>query len=114
MVKRFTKRNEGFCCLHCGGEVPAGSHGTIRNHCPSCLYSQHTDIDPGDRAATCRGLMTPVHAYYLSGTITLVHRCARCGFERENKIAQAPGVAPDDLPRVYALMRESAHTAPVR
>jgi hypothetical protein len=35
------------------------STGSYRNHCPACLWSKHVDVQPGDRAATCRGLMRP-------------------------------------------------------
>ena len=29
------------------------------NHCPRCLYSKHVDINPGDRAEQCDGMMEP-------------------------------------------------------
>ncbi|WP_265181671.1 RNHCP domain-containing protein [Geomicrobium sp. JCM 19055] len=35
-------------------------NGSYRNHCPSCLYSKHVDVIPGDRASTCHSLMEPI------------------------------------------------------
>ena len=56
-MKRFNRRIEDFTCEHCGTEV----HGNgYTNHCPNCLWSKHVDINPGDRAADCGGLMEPI------------------------------------------------------
>ena len=52
---------ESFTCKSCGREVvPTGAGSNHRNHCPNCLCSQHLDIEPGDRAADCGGLMEPI------------------------------------------------------
>ncbi len=107
-MKRFTRRNEPFTCSHCGQAVPPGTRGINRNHCPYCLYSQHVDVNPGDRAAECGGMMPPLRAYYLSGHITIIHRCERCGFERQNRAAESPCEVPDDLDVIYALMRKDS------
>lgn len=57
----FIMRNESFICEHCGFEVSPHPSGSARNHCPKCLYSKHVDEDsPGDRLATCYGLMEPI------------------------------------------------------
>ena len=42
----------------------------------------HVDIDPGDRAATCRALMEPRALVYERGEFLVVHRCTACGAER--------------------------------
>lgn len=42
------------------------------------------DIDPGDRAATCGGLMEPVALEGSSPEYSIMHRCTRCGIERRN------------------------------
>ena len=84
---RFTRRVESFTCEVCGRDV-AGTGYT--NHCPSCLWSKHVDVNPGDRAADCGGRMEPVAAYPERGEIVLVHRCVRCGALRRNR------AAPDD------------------
>lgn len=53
--------NDNFTCRNCGWMVtPLGAGTSHRNHCPNCLYSVHLDIEPGDRAADCGGLMEPV------------------------------------------------------
>jgi hypothetical protein len=57
------------------------------NHCPHCLWSRHVDINPGDRAASCRGLMEPVAIELKSGEKIIVHRCLSCGELRRNKAA---------------------------
>jgi hypothetical protein len=109
-MKQFTKRNEAFTCAHCGKAVPAGTHGVMRNHCPYCLASLHTDKNPGDRQSTCGGTMKAIQAYYLSGRITLVHRCTRCGLERKNRIAELPCDPPDDLDVIMQLMEQVARS----
>lgn len=53
--------NETFTCRICGRlVVPEGAGGNHRNHCPNCLSSLHLDIEPGDRASDCGGIMEPV------------------------------------------------------
>ena len=41
------------------------------------------DVNPGDRASECHGLMEPVDFDLKKG---LLHRCTICKFERYNKI----------------------------
>lgn len=87
---RFIARNDGFICENCHKEVePIKYGGSYRNHCPFCLWSKHVDSSvPGDRANQCQGLMEPVGVTTKSGgEYTLVHRCAKCSFERLNRIA---------------------------
>lgn len=57
------------------------------------------DEYPGDRAATCGGLMEPVGAEQKGGAITLVHRCVRCGHIKRNRAA-----ANDDFDRLLAVL----------
>ena len=57
------------------------------NHCPRCLWSKHVDVNPGDRAAVCGGLMEPIAVEGISSEFRLVHRCVRCGYERKNIVA---------------------------
>lgn len=79
----FVRFKEDFVCEHCGHEV----HGNgYTNHCPQCLWSKHVDIEPGDRAESCGGLMEPV-GIELRGKDTLVQqRCTLCGRMWKNKI----------------------------
>lgn len=81
------------------------TNGSYRNHCPSCLYSKHVDIVPGDRAAACGGLMAPVGLDYRPGKgHVLVHRCMRCGAVRRNRIA-VDAEQPDDLDAILRVGR---------
>jgi hypothetical protein len=45
----------------------------------------HVDIQPGDRAATCRALMEPIAIEYVKGDFVIVHRCTACGHQRRNR-----------------------------
>ncbi len=80
----FTRTIENFTCEHCGATV-AGDGYT--NHCPQCLWSKHVDVEPGDRAADCHGLMRPVSAEPDRDGYSIYHRCARCGKIRSNRSA---------------------------
>ncbi|MBQ2511949.1 MAG: RNHCP domain-containing protein [Clostridia bacterium] len=95
-MKRFVKNDEGFVCAHCGCEVPPLGQ-TSRNHCPRCLWSVHLDINPGDRAAGCGGLMEPVKAVPDSRKgFVIIHRCTKCGKISRCKAAYGAKVFPDD------------------
>ncbi len=73
----FTRKIEDFECSHCGARV-AGNGYT--DHCPVCLWSKHVDINPGDRANECCGMMKPVSAIMdRKGTYTITYKCAKCG-----------------------------------
>ena len=101
--KRFAKNDSGFVCAHCGKRVePLGY--TSRNHCPFCLWSVHVDVNPGDRANPCGGLMEPIAAEpdARRGYI-IVHRCEKCGAVRRNRAAHEAPVQPDDLGLIIAL-----------
>ncbi len=45
----------------------------------------HVDVYPGDRAATCRGLMEPVGLLYERGKFIVVHECASCAVRRHSR-----------------------------
>lgn len=77
----FLRKKEDFVCEHCGAVV-VGSGYT--NHCPECLWSKHVDIEPGDRAATCGGLMEPVAVSCVADRYRMTHRCIICGYEKIN------------------------------
>lgn len=97
-TKRFTKNDSGFICANCGYEVlPLGY--TSRNHCPRCLCSLHLDVNPGDRASDCGGIMDPASAEPdpKRGYI-ITHRCRKCGALRRNKSA-----SDDDVEKIIAL-----------
>lgn len=80
---------ESFTCKSCGREVvPIGAGTNHRNHCPNCLCSQHLDIESGDRAADCGGLMEPIGVWVRkNGEWAIIHRCRICGALSSNRIA---------------------------
>ena len=95
--KLFTKNDNGCICANCGFEVkPLGY--TSRNHCPKCLCSLHVDVNPGDRACECHGIMRPVKVVTdpKKGYIIL-HKCDKCGEIHRNKAAHEAKVQPDDI-----------------
>lgn len=95
--KRFAKNDSGFICENCGKKVePLGE--TSRNHCPFCLHSKHLDINPGDRAADCGGIMEPVSASPdPKKGFVITHKCKKCGAVRRNKAVPDAKIQPDDM-----------------
>lgn len=82
----FKKKIENFICEHCGVKVTGEGY---TNHCPQCLYSKHVDINPGDRANICGGLMKPIGVITRgSEIVSIIHRCEVCGFKKRNKREQ--------------------------
>lgn len=81
--------NETFTCKVCGRLVaPNGAASDHRNHCPNCLAGLHVDIEPGDRASDCGGVMEPVAVWVRKGgEWAIIHRCKRCGALRSNRVA---------------------------
>lgn len=96
----FTRTIEDFSCEHCGAFV-TGSGFT--NHCPKCLWSKHVDIEPGDRAERCLGLMEPLALEGSSPEYSIVHVCKKCGMRRKNRT-----VADDDAEALLSVARKSA------
>jgi hypothetical protein len=80
----FVRRREDFTCAHCGREVTGTGY---TNHCPRCLWSRHVDVAPGDRLATCQGMMAPVAALHERGRYVVVQRCESCGHTWRNRAA---------------------------
>jgi len=80
--KKFIKTKENFICEQCGLSVVGDGY---TNHCPQCLWSKHVDVHPGDRKATCNGMMRPVQVEYKSDTYVIVHRCVLCKHTKRNK-----------------------------
>ena len=81
-TKKFQRRKEDFVCEHCGATVEGSGY---TNHCPVCLWSKHVDIHPGDRAATCGGMMWPTGIEVDKGEYIILHRCEKCGHKKRNK-----------------------------
>lgn len=93
--------SEAFRCAQCGLFVSPEGPGTLqRNHCPHCLHSLHLDLAVGDRRSLCQGLLVPISAWIREGgEVALIHRCARCGTLRSNRVA-----GDDDLRLLASLL----------
>lgn len=101
--KLFSKNDNGFICKNCGFEVlPLGY--SSRNHCPKCLCSLHVDINPGDRANPCGGIMKPisVETDAKKGFI-IIHKCQKCGEIKRNRAATEAKTQPDDISLIIDL-----------
>ena len=95
--------NTAFDCQNCGAAVLPVTNGSYRNHCPFCLHSLHVDDTPGDRQSTCGALMPPLRlTRHARKGRQIVHRCARCGVESVNRIAEDTA-QPDDADLLEAL-----------
>lgn len=91
-------------CERCGRAV-AGDGYT--NHCPGCLWSKHVDVDPGDRAESCGGMMEPVAVEQgEGGEAVIVQVCLRCGARRRCRRA-----AGDSFDAIVNLARQVAEKA---
>jgi hypothetical protein len=93
----FIRTKENFTCGHCGVAVVGNGY---TNHCSACLWSKHVDVEPGDRAATCSGLMRPVKVELVKNETILTHRCEVCGYEKRNRLAKN-----DNRETLYIVMR---------
>ena len=86
---KFQRTKEDFTCKQCGEAVSGNGY---TNHCPKCLFSLHVDINPGDRAAECKGLMKPVQMQPKTGQglegARILHKCEACGHEKWNEAAK--------------------------
>ncbi len=75
-MKKFTKNIEDFTCAHCGATVMGTGY---TNHCPECLWSRDVDINPGDRASNCHGMMQPISVERAGDDFIIIHKCEKCG-----------------------------------
>lgn len=84
MSQTFQKNEEDFVCEHCGADVKGNGY---TNHCPKCLWSKHVDVKPGDRAATCGGMMKPIKTEGTVAEYVIVQKCEICKYEKKNKLS---------------------------
>lgn len=97
-MRKFTVIDEEFQCENCGKQVPKLGY-SCRNHCPYCLFSKHVDVNPGDRAENCHGLLEPVGLEIDSKKgYVIVFSCQKCGKRVKNKAAE-----DDDMDKIIAL-----------
>jgi hypothetical protein len=107
MSRKFTVINESFICEQCGVQVEPLAQGSCRNHCPACFYSKHLDINPGDRAANCGGLLEPVGIEdHKKKGYMIIHRCQTCGHTGKNKLALDDPNQPDSFDRMLEIMKK--------
>lgn len=87
-MKIFTVIDEPFICENCGYQVQKLNY-TARDHCPNCLHSKHVDNNPGDRSASCGGLLIPLGLEKASkGDYKIIYRCKKCGCIKKNVMAK--------------------------
>ena len=85
MLKRFQRYIENFTCCKCGNKIQGNGY---TNHCPKCLWSKHVDVNPGDRAESCGGMMEPMNLVIKNGEYIIIHQCQKCGFKKKNKTVE--------------------------
>jgi len=81
----FQIKKENFICEVCGRQVIGDGY---TNHCPYCLWSKHTDINPGDRKSDCFGLMEPIGLIKKNQETKIVFRCLKCHQKKLNRTAK--------------------------
>lgn len=96
MSQKFIRNKEDFTCSNCGKKILGTGY---TNHCSQCLYSQHVDVYPGDRAESCRGSMMPISLVKKGNNFIVGHRCLSCGEERQTKTSPE-----DDIGRFLSAM----------
>jgi RNHCP domain len=89
MSKKFIKNKEDFSCDFCKTEVKGNGY---TNHCPCCLHSKHVDVNPGDRASVCLGLMKPTHVEGTQKEYLITQVCSICGHKRKNKASEQDSI----------------------
>ncbi len=105
-MPKFTRKKENFICEHCAKKVSGDGY---TNHCPHCLWSKHVDVNPGDRAELCGGLMKPADIYLEGREWIITHECEICGLKKRNKVQAA-----DDMEKVIELQKAAVKKKMVR
>lgn len=82
-MRKFTMIDQAFTCTICGCQIDRLGY-TARDHCPHCLSSLHLDINPGDRASECKGVLKAVGIEKYKNTYKIVYQCQTCGEIKRN------------------------------
>lgn len=82
MSTRFKRTIEDFTCEKCGKKVKGDGY---TDHCPHCLFGKHVDINPGDRANTCGGLLEPIWVEANRDGYDIGYCCQKCGKNVRNR-----------------------------
>lgn len=99
---KIYQNDKGFTCLHCGAGVKPLNY-TSREHCPECLTSIHVDVNPGDRANECRGLLLPIGVSLSNQKGYIIeYQCTSCGQRHNNKAAN-----DDNFKTILSVMNKS-------
>ena len=85
-MKKFNMIDESFICENCNKKVEKLDY-SARDHCPYCLYSKHVDINPGDRANDCKGMLQPIGIEKFKKTYKIIYKCKKCNQNHKNIIA---------------------------
>lgn len=85
-MKKFNMIDESFICEHCNKTVEKLKY-SARDHCPYCLYSKHVDINPGDRANKCKGLLEPIGIEKFKNNYKIIYSCKKCNELHKNIVA---------------------------
>lgn len=97
----FKKNDEEFICKNCGKKVSKLKY-TSRDHCNECLYSIHIDINPGDRANNCLGILKPINIVETSKKGKVIeYKCMKCGEKIKNIVA-----LDDNIDSIYNIISE--------
>ncbi len=105
---QFTKINEPFVCAQCGFSVPPAQQ-TCRDHCPQCLCSLHVDVNPGDRAAHCGGILKPVAwSQHKKKGYVIHYVCQQCLVKKVNKFLEHDKFVPDNFKALISLSNISS------
>lgn len=99
--QKFTMIDESFICDVCGKLVEQLKY-TARDHCPFCLHSKHVDINPGDRAEMCHGILKPIDIEKnRKSDYKIIYKCQKCHNIRKNIMA-----IDDDYNLIIKLSKE--------
>lgn len=86
--KKFKMIDDEFICEVCNKKVSKLGY-TARDHCPFCLSSKHLDINPGDRASLCKGILKPIDIEKAKkDTYKIIYKCNKCGMIKKNIVAE--------------------------
>ena len=96
-MKKFRELDEEFICENCHKKVQPLEYSS-RDHCPYCLYSKHVDINPGDRANSCKGLLKPIGIEKYRDTFKIIYQCEKCKIIHKNIMAK-----DDDLSEIIRI-----------
>src|SRR5574344_2881661 len=98
MSTKFKRTIEDFVCENCGAKVQGDGY---TDHCPNCLFGKHVDINPGDRANTCKGLLEPIWVEANRDGYDIGYVCQKCGKTLSNRSNKA-----DDFEKILGIINK--------